>query len=134
MTEQNQPQKRKATVITADQFTQLLNHVLFENNLFVQTKQIEEAPSEEAPSKQEITVVLGSQVNTRSTLMNVLNTYSDQVNVLANKELGVVAKCDLLVGPKSTLDIPAQDGVQSEAGMENEPTPSEDQPSPKKGK
>lgn len=108
---QEQQQKRKAVVITAQQFTSLLNHFLINVGTFVQTSLVEEAKAEGAPATQNLTVVLGNQVPARSEVMGILNTYCEQVTLIANKELGIVAQCQVLLGENSTVAEPEQGGA-----------------------
>lgn len=97
--------KKAAVVVTQEQFSQLLNHCLINLRAFVQTFPVDEGKTEGAPLTQGLNVVLGDSVPMNSEIVKVLNTYCNQVHMAANKELGVVAQCEILIGETSTLPV-----------------------------
>lgn len=101
-------QKRQAVIITSGQFTQLMNHFLINLGMFVSTSLIEEGKAEGAPSTQGFNVILGNKIGTKSEILGLLNTYCENVTLVSNKELGMVAQCEVLIGEKSTLPEPEQ--------------------------
>lgn len=110
-----QEQKRKSIVINNEQFTQLLNYLLFESGLFVSTNLVQEPKTETAPAAHSLTLILGTApVNTKSQLLGILNTYCDKTELLSKDNLGVVAQCDVLVGPESTVQELTQEQAEQQ--------------------
>lgn len=97
--------KKQAVVVTQEQFSQLLNHCLINLKAFVQTLAIDEAKTEGSPITQGLNVVLGDSVPMNTEIVKVLNTYCNQVHMVSNKELGIIARCEVLIGETSTLNV-----------------------------
>jgi hypothetical protein len=109
-TQQQQQQKREARIINAQEFTDFLNHFLFNSGLYVSTTLIDDAKTETAPSTHGENIILNQgAVNTKDEILGALNTYCNKVELVASKELGLVAKCELLVGVESNLPKPQQE-------------------------
>lgn len=116
---QQKTQKREARIINAKEFTDFLNHFLFNTELYISTSLINEAKTDDAPNTHGVNIILNQgAISTKSEVIAALNTYCDKVELVSSKELGLVAKCELLVGPNSNL--PKPENVEQETMTEKD--------------